>query len=280
MKYYVLELTNITSDVIEFYKNNLDIAKQQYEELIEMAKPRGLDKSSVEFYCEIHHIIPRCLGGDNNENNLVLLSYKEHILAHMLLYVLNPDKIGLFLSFSFLIDMIPNKDNLITLSISLDYLDEIKMSKSNRMLGDNNPMKNPEIAKKVSEFKKGKEGFFKGKHHSDETKRILSEKTKSLGWIGEKHPMYGRKHSEESLRKMSESHKGKGHPLTEKAKQNLSKIRKKMVQGPDGTIYDSVMSAAKAAGVGRDVISRYINHKPEKGYKFYYNKDGSNNTSS
>lgn len=34
---------------------------------------------------ELHHILPRKLGGTNNFKNLVLLSHDEHIYAHMLL---------------------------------------------------------------------------------------------------------------------------------------------------------------------------------------------------
>lgn len=32
--------------------------------------------------CEIHHIIPRCFGGSNDDNNLIKLTTKEHLLAH------------------------------------------------------------------------------------------------------------------------------------------------------------------------------------------------------
>ena len=48
-----------------------------------------------------------------------------------------------------------------------------------------------------------------GKHHSEETKRKMSESRS-----GEKHPMYGKKHSEESRRKMSDSAKKREHPPT------------------------------------------------------------------
>ena len=46
MNFNVFGLDVITADVVEFYKSNLDIAKKQYEELINSAKPRGLDKLS------------------------------------------------------------------------------------------------------------------------------------------------------------------------------------------------------------------------------------------
>lgn len=34
---------------------------------------------------ETHHVIPRCFGGSNSKDNLVLLTYKEHYIAHRLL---------------------------------------------------------------------------------------------------------------------------------------------------------------------------------------------------
>jgi hypothetical protein len=34
---------------------------------------------------DIHHILPRCLGGDNSKNNLVELTRREHYIVHLLL---------------------------------------------------------------------------------------------------------------------------------------------------------------------------------------------------
>lgn len=41
---------------------------------------------SKECYYEKHHILPRSLGGLDNTENLVLLTAKEHYIAHLLLY--------------------------------------------------------------------------------------------------------------------------------------------------------------------------------------------------
>ena len=38
-----------------------------------------------EEYSEKHHIIPRCLGGSNDKNNIVNLTAKEHFICHALL---------------------------------------------------------------------------------------------------------------------------------------------------------------------------------------------------
>lgn len=37
-------------------------------------------------YTETHHIIPKCLGGDDSKSNLVKLSAKQHFVAHHLLF--------------------------------------------------------------------------------------------------------------------------------------------------------------------------------------------------
>lgn len=54
-----------------------------YFQLIDKRKKQVLLKEEV--YCEKHHIIPKSLGGTNDENNLVNLLPREHFIAHLLL---------------------------------------------------------------------------------------------------------------------------------------------------------------------------------------------------
>lgn len=51
-----------------------------YYNIIERAKTRA-----VVDYTEKHHIIPRSLGGDNSQDNLVRLTAREHFVCHLLL---------------------------------------------------------------------------------------------------------------------------------------------------------------------------------------------------
>ena len=55
-----------------------------YHELIERAV-KDARKRSDEIYLESHHIIPKSLGGSNEKTNLVLLTTREHFVAHRLL---------------------------------------------------------------------------------------------------------------------------------------------------------------------------------------------------
>lgn len=58
-----------------------------YSSLIEKARNRTTVPS---VYFEIHHIVPRCLGGEDSPNNLVKLTPEEHFVAHQLLVKINP----------------------------------------------------------------------------------------------------------------------------------------------------------------------------------------------
>jgi hypothetical protein len=52
-----------------------------YNRLIQKRK-----KHLVTGYAEKHHILPKCLGGADDENNLVELTAREHFIAHLLIH--------------------------------------------------------------------------------------------------------------------------------------------------------------------------------------------------
>ena len=60
-----------------------------YYSIISNAQSQGRKKlkpTNINYiYYENHHIIPKCFGGDNNKDNLVLLTAKEHFIVHILL---------------------------------------------------------------------------------------------------------------------------------------------------------------------------------------------------
>lgn len=58
--------------------------KRIYESLILRRKTDKLHKIG-DGTVESHHIIPKCMGGSNNKNNIVNLYCKEHYFAHLLL---------------------------------------------------------------------------------------------------------------------------------------------------------------------------------------------------
>lgn len=63
-----------------------------YNRLYDMIIERAMSRAKTEKleFCEIHHIIPKCMGGTDEKSNLVALSLREHFLAHWLLHKIHP----------------------------------------------------------------------------------------------------------------------------------------------------------------------------------------------
>jgi len=60
--------------------------QKHYNRLIERARIR-----TIEGYRERHHIVPKCLGGSDEKDNLVELTPEEHYVAHQLLVKIYPE---------------------------------------------------------------------------------------------------------------------------------------------------------------------------------------------
>lgn len=58
-----------------------------YNNIIALGKTRTLPEDT---YTEKHHVIPKCLGGDNSKDNLVKLTAREHYVVHWLLVKIYP----------------------------------------------------------------------------------------------------------------------------------------------------------------------------------------------
>ena len=68
---------------------NKRMCRMDYNKIYSKIVERGKNRI-IEGYTERHHIIPRCMGGDNQPDNLVELTAREHFLCHMLLCEMYP----------------------------------------------------------------------------------------------------------------------------------------------------------------------------------------------
>ena len=97
---------------------------------------------------------------------------------------------------------------------------------------------------KISEANKGENSSWYGKHHSEKTRRKISESLKGEHFseerrrkiseaakrrTGKNNPFYGKNHSEETLRKISEANKGKlkGIPKSIEQRRKMSESAKR-----------------------------------------------------
>ena len=59
---------------------------------------KALNREKPACYTEKHHIIPKCIGGTDDSSNLVVLTAREHFIAHQLLAMMHPEVWGLALA--------------------------------------------------------------------------------------------------------------------------------------------------------------------------------------
>ena len=142
-----------------------------YKNLIDNALLEKRTKST-EIYYENHHIVPKHMGGDNSENNLVLLTFREHVLAHYILWRIHGYE-GDKLMYS-LRNLQTEEAQKIRVKLAV---------KANRnggkgfqnWDGDKHPMKDPKKVKQVLETKRK---YYNGEVMSPEAKKKWLPKIK------------------------------------------------------------------------------------------------------
>lgn len=197
----------------EILNHNQNWYRKVYYQIINRAKLRGLDRNSLDYYVEIHHIIPKCLGGTDDKDNLVALTYREHIICHKILCRLYPDNYYLHSSVYLMLHVkIENGKKVKTFSNSKEAEEYKLFLKSHKKPLSEETRKKMSAAHKgwipSEEFRKKTSERHKGKKVSEETRNKLKEIN------------LGRHHTEETRKKMSESQKGK--KLSEEHKKSIS----------------------------------------------------------
>lgn len=95
-----------------------------YKEIISDLSKRGYSEIGPNDGLERHHIIPKCMDGIDNEDNIVIVTTKEHTILHCILFLTYPNHFGLLKAF---IGRILNlNDDIYDLSPYIDNLDQTK----------------------------------------------------------------------------------------------------------------------------------------------------------
>jgi hypothetical protein len=151
---------------------------QCYYNIVNQARSRILDG-----YLEIHHILPKSLGGTDDPDNLVKLTAREHYICHLLLPKMTSGVSYQKMVYAY---TIMSGRRLYNSKKYNFYRTEYAKINSELRSGEGNGM--------FGADRKGEKNTFFGKKHSDETKRKISEKKKGVSI---------------SLPPMTESHKKK-----------------------------------------------------------------------
>jgi 5-methylcytosine-specific restriction endonuclease McrA len=187
-----------------------------YFDIVSKARHEGRVRGK-DIYYEQHHITPKCMGGNNKKENLVLLTAKEHFIVHKILPLIYPQyrkELSLALhrmTFSTTEKMQRNY------RIGAREFERIRQEIAEVLSGDNNPFANKEHTQYVKNTisKKAKERLSKPENHPLFGKPCSDERKEKIRIANT-----GKKVSAEARKKMSEARSGK--PLSKKHRINLS----------------------------------------------------------
>lgn len=207
-------------------------------------------------YSEKHHVIPRCLGGGNSKDNLVILTAAEHYIAHLLLMKMHPERRNMALPIILMSKNIGigKRNKLVAVAREMaaqSHRGQKRSEETRKRISEaalksfkEDPERAKEIIKrnkarvvseetrkKIGDLGRGKEGFMKGKNHSQESKEKISASLQ-----GNQRAL-GHKHSAEDCAKFSEQRKGNKYALgmkhTDETKARISKSTKGVPKSPE-----------------------------------------------
>lgn len=190
-----------------------------YQQLIDRAITRTLNG-----YKERHHIVPKCMGGDNSKLNLVDLTAREHFIAHKLLCEIYPNNHKLLYAYWGMMNMKSAGQERDYYIGSREYeRAKILISEARKLFTHSD-----ETKKKIGQSSKGKVAWNKGIPHTKESKQKMSKAHK-----GRPSTFKGKTHTIETKQKMSVWQQQRINlPKTEEHKQKISKTLIGRKRGP------------------------------------------------
>jgi len=151
-------------------------------------------------YFEKHHVIPKCLGGNNLKENLVLLTPKEHFICHKLLCKIFPESGKLKYAYFRMCTYTKLRD----LHVSASSYSEAKNL----------------VSEETSKM-------FKGKLKSaSQIEKIRETNSKQIPWNKGKTGL--QKHSSEVRQRMRDSHSGKIMSAESKEKNKIKHLKENL----------------------------------------------------
>ena len=234
---------------------------ETYEEFINnILKTRGRFACGNEYH-ECHHIIPRCMGGTNDKDNLIDLFAQEHFIAHKLLAEENPDNYALTYAW-WMMSHVKDKNQeryeitpeeyeeakITFIKMQSEVMkqvweDEDRRKKHSDFMREkySNPENNPMFRRR------GEDSPFYGKRRSEDViesiRRAAKERCQNPEYIAklsktqkeryinpENNPMFGKRQSEEAKKKIGDANRGRIQ--SEETKNKRSESMKEKWQDP------------------------------------------------
>lgn len=206
-------------------------------------------------YKERHHIIPKCMGGTDDDDNLIDLYAQEHFVAHKMLAMENQDNHKLAHAFWRMCQL--RARNNLNIEVSPDDYAEARKLHAQAMSD-----------RKISETTRQK--F---------SNNMKGELNPMYGMYGDKNPCYGRRHTDEERQKMSANHvdmSGVNNPMYG-LRGDKSPHAKPVYCLELNKVFGSILSAAEFIGVHKSSIGACLRGKqktagvnPETGERLHW----------
>lgn len=278
------------------YHNRLWYYKT-YNQLIDKCLRMEKEGYPEDMYTEIHHILPRCQGGTNKKCNLVRMPARYHIIAHMLLSSAFPNEKGLVFAVNAMFlrsnsnILRENSINKISTRLISRFREQMAKFQENTKLPESQKNK---ISISMKNYRRKGNSILSVVCHDFENNIVriyecvndakidgfyskgirdsIQNKSKYGGYYFTELSYFKSLHEDKiieynnltvipTIRKERYSRKGK------------DTYNSRKIQGPDGTIYVSMSECERKTGHTWNTISKWIKNHPEKGFKFYTEKD-------
>ena len=200
--------------------------EKHYQNLIDTRKMLNRIKKVNDGF-ELHHILPKCLGGTNDSSNLILLTTREHFIAHWLLYKMHHGKDKAKMAYAFF--MMCNNNTQQKRNVTSRQFETARVSMVKSTIGVNHPNfgKNPFTdmqIKEISRRQSGSNNSMYGKIPWNKGKKLRPRTEQEKQKVSAK--LKGRPRSNDVKEKISLSHIGKSKTNEHKEKLRQANIGK------------------------------------------------------
>ena len=238
-------------------------------------------------YYESHHILPKSLGGDNNKENLVLLTFKEHFIAHLLLSKMYDGEIKRKMCYALwrMSKGSSKHERIVSASQYKICREAEREAKKNHVVSEQTRLKislGNKGKKRTPEMIEAHRNRIIGTTHttSEETKEKirnsnLGQKRSPECVENNRKARLGKRQSEESKQKRSKKLINIPRPQEVIDKIRMNNPLKREVICSNGEIYESINDAAIKLNLNRSNISAVCNGRREKtnGLIFKFNDE-------
>ena len=226
---------------------------------------------------ERHHILPKCMGGTNDKENLVKMPVRYHIMAHIILVEAYPNNYKLLHPLNFLFGKKDSKSKNIrdhhnilmkhfsTRTVALVKENQLRIFRSKEYRDSISGKNSPNYGKP-------------GKPMSEEQKAMVSKRHKGMKvdpekikhWDkhhrkGKDNPRFGTTLPEEQKKQISNTVKNlwDNTDIYKKVRERLKvtgseSYKSKKVVGPDGTVYGSLKEAVEASEIPNTTLRSWM----------------------